>query len=245
MFATAADPFHVSPPIPVLVVLLLTVGAASAMFIVLVWRATSHRRWVALAEWARERGFRFDPRPMRAPAPPLDAIRGVKPRARICLTDRRTLLAEIQTEGPAAAPAPESTPTPREATTPTGDPPLSPPPPPTTHNWHVLIRPIEADWLPTGARPAQARASLLDLFSLASFPLLGNSERFVIYGADSAAARALAGSSARALLPPDIGLLLHGRHLLLDFSARPFDAIEFDRMIALADQIVAHLPPPG
>src|SRR5947207_6564714 len=71
---SAADPSHVSPPITVLVVLLLTVGAASAMFIVLVWRATSHRRWVALSEWARERGFRFDPRPLRAPVPPLDAI---------------------------------------------------------------------------------------------------------------------------------------------------------------------------
>src|SRR5690348_11748475 len=58
-FMAAADPSHVSPPIPVLIVLLLTVGAASAMFIVLVWRATSHRRWVALGEWARERGFRF------------------------------------------------------------------------------------------------------------------------------------------------------------------------------------------
>jgi len=234
----AADPSHVSPPITVLVVLLLTVGAASAMFIVLVWRATSHRRWVALAEWARERGFRFDPRPLRAPVPPLDAIRGTEPRARICLTDRRTLLAEIQTE--TAAPV-----TTTSETAPTNGPAPSTAAPATTRSWHVLIRPIEADWLPTGARPAQALASLLDLFSLASFPLLGASERFVIYGADSAAARALAGSSARALLPPDIGLLLHGRQLLLDFSARPFDAIEFDRMIALADQIVAHLPPPG
>jgi hypothetical protein len=235
---SAADPFRVSPPLPVLIVLLLTVGAASAMFIVLVWRATSHRRWVALSEWARERGFRFDPRPLRAPIPPLDAIRGTGLRARICLTDRRTLLAEIQTES--SAPAVES-----GEPIPTNGPSTSPAVPPTTRSWHVLIRPIEADWRPTGARPAQARASLLDLFSLASFPLLGASERFVIYGADSAAARALAGSSARALLPPDIGLLLHGRQLLLDFSARPFDAIEFDRMIALADQIVAHLPPPG
>jgi hypothetical protein len=235
---SAADPFHVSPPIPVLVVLLLTVGAASAMFIVLVWRATSHRRWVALAEWARERGFRFDPKPLRAPAPPLDAIRGTGPRARICLTDRRTLLAEIQTESPAPTTAPPEG-------TPPDEPATAAPPPSTTRSWHVLIRPIEADWRPTGARPASAPASLLDLFSLASFPLLGATERFVIYGADSAAARALAGSSARALLPPDVGLLLHGRQLLLDFSARPFDAIEFDRMIALADQIVAHLPPPG
>jgi len=48
----------------------------------------------------------------------------------------------------------------------------------------------------------------------------------------------------RSLLPPDVGLLLHGRHLVLDFSDRPFDAIEFGRMLALADQLAARLPVP-
>ena len=35
-----------------------------------------------------------------------------------------------------------------------------------------------------------------------------------------------------------IGLLLHGEYLLLDFSERPFDPIEFGRMLAVADQLV-------
>ena len=39
------------------------------------------------------------------------------------------------------------------------------------------------------------------------------------------------------------GLLLHGQHLVLDFSSRPFDRLEFTRMIALAEQLLAHLPP--
>ena len=63
-------------------------------------------------------------------------------------------------------------------------------------------------------------------------------------GLDPAAARRLYRSHLRALLPPDVGLLLHGEHLVLDFSARHFDALELSRMLALADQIVAHVPAP-
>ena len=48
----------------------------------------------------------------------------------------------------------------------------------------------------------------------------------------------------RSLLPADVGLLLIGRQLLLDFSDRPFDSIEFGRMMSLTDQLVKHLPAP-
>ena len=67
-------------------------------------------------------------------------------------------------------------------------------------------------------------------------------EWFVAYGTDSAAARVVTKSMLRSLLPPDIGLLLHGRHMVVDFSARPFDAIELSRVAALADQLATHLP---
>ncbi|HEY8666645.1 MAG TPA: hypothetical protein VIL86_08280, partial [Tepidisphaeraceae bacterium] len=96
----------------------------------------------------------------------------------------------------------------------------------------------------TGMRPAQHSTSLLDHFSLSSFPTLLAPERFVIYAADSAPARMLANSGLRTLLPPDVGLLLIGNILLLDFSTRPFDTIEFGRLIALANQLVSHLPAP-
>ena len=46
------------------------------------------------------------------------------------------------------------------------------------------------------------------------------------------------------LLPADVGLLLYGPRLVLDFSGRPFDTIEFERMIVVAKQIVDHLPLP-
>jgi hypothetical protein len=108
-------------------------------------------------------------------------------------------------------------------------------------NWNLLAQKIPADWKPTGLRPASAARSVLDRFSLESFPLMGPSERFVLYGIDSAAALSLSKSSARALLPPDVGLLLHGRNLVLDFSSRPFDAVELNRMRAIAGQIALHL----
>ena len=110
--------------------------------------------------------------------------------------------------------------------------------------WNVVIKGLEAEWPPTGLRPAATARSLLDLYSLSSFPLLGTTERFVVFGTDSATAAKLSRSMARSLLPPDVALLLHGRTLSLDFSERPFDTLELDRMIALADQLAEKLPPP-
>jgi hypothetical protein len=53
----------------------------------------------------------------------------------------------------------------------------------------------------------------------------------------------LAESPAQGLLPPDIGLLLIDRMLILDFSGRRFDPVEFDRMLVLAGQIDDFLSP--
>lgn len=111
-----------------------------------------------------------------------------------------------------------------------------------TGTWNVLVRRLETPWPTTGVRPVANASSVLDLYSLASFPTLTTGERFVVYGTDSAAAKSLAASSLRALLPPDIGLLFADQEMMLDFTSRPFDDIEFNRMIALAEQLVAHLP---
>jgi hypothetical protein len=103
---------------------------------------------------------------------------------------------------------------------------------------HVLHRRTE---LPTGAgglRPINAKVSFLDRFKLTAFPLITEGDRFTAIGVDSAAARRVA-NVARRLLPPDLGLLVHGEALIIDFSSRPFDVIEFDRMIALSDQLVS------
>lgn len=223
-------------------------GMSWLTFWLLVRRATSHRTWVALSDWARSRGFRYHPLGMREgnagsrgaadtgppPAPfPFSTLPAARPAVRLWLTSATADLLQLQAPD-ATAPA---------ATTSDGQKAgaagatLQPP-----RTWHALVRQVEATWPPTALRPAARKESLLDLFSLASYPSMIASERFVIFGTDSAAARSVARSSLPALLPPDIGLLLHGRVLVLDFSARPFDTIEFDRMLALAQHLTAHLP---
>jgi hypothetical protein len=185
--------------------LALILAISTMMFWVLTERSTSHRRRVALGEWAREEGFRlrFD---LLDPPEPFDLLTGTGLGVRTALTDRKGIVSLLQ-----------------------------------IGTWHVLVHRISSEWKPTGLRPATANASVLDLFSLASFPLMGSSERFVLFSVDPETARNLSKSSARALLPPDVGLLLHGHWLVLDFSSRPFDVVELNRMRAVADQVTRHL----
>jgi hypothetical protein len=224
--------FPKPPPFSPLVLLTLVavVAASSVTFWVLVRRSTSHRRWVALAEWARETGFRFN-RVETGEAPePFRSLQGANPVVCMQLSRPPTTLVQLEA-GELTAPAPAVPPGVATATVAARSP----------ATWNLLVRKIESSWRPTGLRPTNAAASVLDLFSLSSFPLMG-SERFTAYGTDSAAARVLSKSMMRSLLPPDIGLLLHGPHLVLDFSARHFDAIELNRIRALADQLSTHLP---
>jgi hypothetical protein len=213
-----------------LLTLLCMLGLSCLTFWLLVRRATSHRRWVALSDWARARGFRYHPIDAQTPAvpEPFDRLApAARPSPRLWLAGDRVELIEL---APAGASAPAETGGPAGTV-------VTPP-----KSWHLLIRQVESNWAPTALRPQGKESTLLDLFSLASFPSMIASERFVIFGTDSAAARTLSKSSLPALLPPDIGLFLHGRRLVLDFSDRPFDPIEFDRMVALANHLVGHLP---
>lgn len=204
----------------VLLTLLAVVAASSVTFWLLVRRATSHRQWVALSDWARDSGFRFNrAEPGKVPAP-LRAPESLSPVVRLSLSKGPTTLLQVECAAPQAA---------------AGKPPVV---------WNLITREIPSDWPPTGLRPANATASALDLFSMSSFPTLGATDRFVAFGTDSAAARLLSKSMLRSLLPADVGLLLHGGHLVLDFSGRPFDVIEFGRMLSLADQLAAHTPAP-
>jgi hypothetical protein len=218
-----------------LLVLLGVLGLSCLTFWLLVRRATSHRTWVALSDWARNRGFRYHPIGDGEPPEPFSVMPGARPRVRLWLAGGTAELLQLEppTAGPPASAGAGTRPA--EAGGPAET--LTPPP-----SWHVLVRQVESNWPPTALRPAHTDKSLLDLFSLASFPSMIASERFVIFGTDSAAARALGRSALPALLPPDVGLLLHGRRVVLDFSGRPFDTIEFDRMLALANHLTSHLP---
>ena len=201
----------------VLLTLLVALGLSGVMFLWQVRRWTTHRGWRALLDWSRERGFRLS-RPLTAAGEPFDRLAGAVVTTLLESATTRGMQLEVPRGGGEAGAGREHS------------------------RWHVLVRDIPIAWPATGLRPTHLPASLLDQFSLSSYPRMGETERFIVFGTDSAAARVLSKSHARALLPPDIGLLLHGRHLVLDFSTRPFEGIELGRMVALADQLVGHLP---
>ncbi len=203
----------------------LTVFAASAaafaaswgMFRALDRRYTLHRRHSLLADWACERRWRF--RRNRPPALPKAVLSiAVNAKAIGGVENPDTRIIQIDTDA-----GDDATPT----------------------RWNLLARRVRGDWAPTGLRPSGADTSFVDLFVLPAQAALSNPERFTVVGADVPAARRLAACPARGLLPADIGLMLIGDELILDFSARPFDPIAFDRMVAIADQIAAHLPAKG
>jgi hypothetical protein len=219
-----------APFSPIVLLTLLGVLVISyGMFWLLSQRATTWRHWVAMSEWAREAGFRLQ-RPdfvlptMVAGLPGPD---GGLPQIRLAATSDTTLIIQFQT-----SPMRSDVTAPPAPLFPSGR----------NEIWQLIVRQIETDWKATGLRPAAAGVSMIDLFSLTPFPGLGDPDRLLVCGTDPSAARALAESFVVALLPPDVGLLLHGRQIALDFSSRPFDVIEFNRMRALMDQIAAHLP---
>jgi hypothetical protein len=211
MFANAPVPAR--PPFDwVSLLAMFVVLAASVLtYVMLVRRWTSRRQWVSVAQWARESGFRLGPL-RRADLPrPLQEIVRDDARVRFHLCDPRTTLAQFETDPvkPGAA-APK---------------------------WNVLVRHRPAVGPAAGLRPAAQALNLLDLVPLSKFPSMSLGDRFVVYATEPAAARKLAESQAVALLPQDVGFMLLENHVVLDFSNRPFDPIEFGRIIALADQL--------
>jgi hypothetical protein len=209
----------------VFLALALALGLSVATFSLLVRRWTRSRIWVEITTWARRRGYkaRLD---LVNPPPPLDTLlplANVRVGAAVSNETGGFFRLESGPVERALSGSSVAVESPR---------------------WHVLVRQLETTWPATALRPAGAMSSFVDLFSLASFPLMGDTQRFVVYGSDSAPARKISASSARSLLPPDVGLLLADRYLLLDFSDRPFDPIEFERMEALAASVAQHLPMP-
>lgn len=208
-------------------------AASCAMFYMLVQRWTAGRRWVMLSDWAKDHRMRFERHPEKVPTP-LNEVKSLLPSLEVRISGKDAMLLRFATLTDAALShkdrsSPDGRSTRRD---------------PLTGGWNLLVCPLEHPWPPTGLRPVGAASSVVDLYALGSFPLIGNSERFVLFGTDTVAAAALSRSTARGLLPPDVGLLVYGRHLLLDFSARPFDEIEFERMMVVARQIASHLPIP-
>ncbi|GIW75439.1 MAG: hypothetical protein KatS3mg104_0502 [Phycisphaerae bacterium] len=107
----------------------------------------------------------------------------------------------------------------------------------TLRTWHVLIQETDGLTGPVGLRPVGSDASLVDLMNLPLMPRVSNETRFAVYALRVTDARRVATGAVKALLPPDIGLIRSSDRLILDFTARPFDPTEFDRILAIAGQI--------
>lgn len=190
----------------------LILVASTAVFVVLVRRWTVLREQTKLHLWAREADYRLI-------RPPYDRLMKMIPaqlRSAIRIDQvfcrRETWLIRSMPDDSSSAPH------------------------------HLLLRRLSVDWPTTALKPAAGGPGLIDLVSLRHFPALSTPNRFGVYASTAAGARVLATSPVLGLLPPDLGLLLEGGVLLLDFSSRPFDPIELDRMDVLVDQLEHHLP---
>jgi len=177
-----------------------------------------------MSEWGRQRGFVLDvAADVRTLGPPLDKLATHSPQLAVCLDDGRTRIIAIVADPPARP----------DGSSGTGQ-----------LTWRLLLRRIEPTLRTAGLRPTHDRHSFLDLFSLSSFTGAGT-DRFVLYATDSEAAREFPAHAVRSLTPADVGVLVQDGVLLLDFSSRPFDDLEFNRMNALADQLAQKLTKPG
>lgn len=197
----------------VLAVLVVVLLAASAMFFMLVRRSTRDRQWLTLKDFADRNRF-IARRGEQAIRP--SVLEQLQPRARVTMSlhDVDTMI--VRTEFPDAPPRPVG--------------------------WNLLVRTLQTEWPVTVLRPASRAHSIADFLPLEQMYLMSPGERFVLYGANRPTAAALDQSIIRGLLPADVGLVLMDRHLILDFSTRPFDALEMQRIDALAEQVIAHLP---
>lgn len=206
-------------------------GGSIAMFALLVRRWTSRRQWLSLADWARQRRIKLQARDLTQMPPPLTELERVGARLRLQLSDGPVSILQFDTDERENAKRSADI-----SSTPMIDAALSRP------RWNVLVRKLSAgkSHPPAALRPANlpSGSSLIDLFRLTAFHSLSN-DRFAILAIDATTGVRLSNSSARALLPADIGLLLTDQYLVLDFSTRPFDPVELDRMISVAEQVCA------
>ena len=213
MLATSTQ---LAPPLWFPGLLVLILAGSTAMFVLLVRRWTTRRPWLALADWAEINTFQLRSAPLASVPQILGLLGGKAPKVLVSLNDEDTWLAQIETgSDPAGGQA---------------------------QRWNLLLRRITGTWPTTGLRPAKHARSILDFFALSDMQAMSPSERFTLYGEQATAARAVASSALRGLLPPDVGLVLLDHYLILDFSTRPFDPLELERLDDLAEQLTAHLP---
>ena len=210
----------IPPTVPLVLVFVL--AASCAVYWMLIRRWTEQRQWLALSDWAAENGFKLHGERSAVAPEILRTLTTPPPRVLVSLHDPDTAAVQVETL---------TSPNPQKA----GE----------SARWNLLVRKLQSPWPTTLLRPPNIPSSVGDFYPSHTFAVMTQNERFTLYSISSAAAKALNRSSARALLPPDISLVLTAENLILDFSTRPFDSLEIQRMDSLAEQLVAHLPAIG
>jgi hypothetical protein len=203
----------------ILFVLFVMLAGSIWVFSDLVGRQTRHRRRLRVRLWARSNQMRvIDVSSVDASAIP--SLAGLDPKIISLVRGDKIVLAQVQTnDSKSASPAGAGG----------------------RSNWNILQAALASDWPACGLRPTSGAKSLIDLFALLSFPSLAIDRRFMVFSGESRAAAQLVASGVLSRLPPDIGLVVTGRHLILDISSRPFDEIEFTRLLELAGEITGLL----
>lgn len=206
------------PSLAILATMVLLIAAASGVFWMLTRRWVRGRRMGALYEWARANGMRLV-RDGSVELPEALTQLAECPTPLLALGREGLIIAQVRTM-PSHAQL-------------------------QAQRWNVLLRKLPSRWPTTALRPALSPQSLIDLYALPAIPGLLSPERFLVHGVDRRAAAAVVASPLRALLPADVGLVLVGNWMILEFSTRPFDGTEFSRLIAVTDQLVEKLPAPA
>jgi hypothetical protein len=211
-------PAQVIPP-TVPLVLIVILAASCVVYWMLIRRWTEQRQWLALSDWAAENGFKLHGERNAVAPDVLRTLTTPPPRVLVSLHDPDTIAVQVETL---------NNPNPEKRNEPA--------------RWNLLVRKLQTPWPTTCLRPPSLPSSISDFYPAHTFVVMTQNERFTLYSVSSAAAKGLNRSSARALLPPDVSVVLTGENLIIDFSRRPFDALEIQRMDSLAEQLVAHLP---
>jgi hypothetical protein len=205
------------PDLRIWLVLAICLAASVGVFIYLIRRETVRRRNLLMRQWAAQRGLNeLELQSPHAKAR-LGPIASIAVKIFRIYADDSVAIVQVKT---------------RESELTGASSPF----------WNLLIRQLSSKWEPTALRPTALDACLIDLMPITSFPSLLTHPQFVVFGSDSRSARVLASGLPLKILPPDIGLLLEDNLLFLDFTDRPFDEIEFERMLELSRQLAERLP---
>ena len=183
--------------------------ASLGMFVVLVRRWITFRFRYEMEQWAGQHRFEIVENPSAdSLPPPLNGPEGNGLSARWIFTSEDRTIAQLVL-------APSAT---------------------DVRVYNVCIAAIAVNTPAVALKPAVVPETILSRFRL-SPAASTSSERFQILGNDLSANLRLSESVIAGIAPPDVAFLFTGGLMLIDFSSRPFDPIEFDRMLVLANQI--------